>query len=559
MKKILFWEKMAKSPEESSLDSLNFYQVDEEESIRDLIRSLEEKSISKRLNFSEINPENSSIKKFIFNIMQSYPLNNSENVEYLIDAYRAALITRSKEEGRFIIGVLQLNDTLILAHCKKDPSLAEIKDKMYSVKTVLHPKNIIRADIVKKDGDLFYFSAFEYSYRFSKSHAKFWGIEPEDVGWESLGLINFIVESESIEFSLQIALDPENIKEMFENNKISPMGKINLGRESGTITKAYLFGRCLSFSAFYDFYVAENQKLMPFRDKFKKIIKSQPELFGMNDWYGHLYEEDTKNLFKIEIEGRKEIIKKDHPLYFLGFFTNVPPRIKPTNELLNKFYNSIFNNNLLRFCHVGELIKGEPVKFGSLEVYNDIKISLSALEFLNNLLNQIEDSSSKKIKLILQSMYCLFALENIDNHHFKQIFSYLNDNLIKKEIEFEFKQEGLLTKEGSVEFKSADKVKSNPTDFSKKVIVPDVKKYFENNKLSRYCILYGVEDNNGIKPNYNFPSDSLAKVENEANKELYHLGIKLIVCTIPYRDGKIISVFILPIKNETTTNSKNKI
>jgi hypothetical protein len=552
MGKIFFWEKLAKLPEEGDTEKILFNEVEEDESIRELIRSLEEKSISKKINFSEIKPENSSVKNFILEIIKSYPKGNQKEVEYLIDAYRAGLITRSKEEGKFIVGVLQLKDVLVIAHCKKDPSLAEIKDKMYSVKTVLHPKNIIRADIIEKKEGVFYFSAFEYSYKFSKSHAKFWSIEPEDVGWESLGKITFIIESETIDFPLQVSIDPEGIRELFNSKKISPFGKIELGREEGKITKVYLFGRCLSFPAFYDFYVSENEKLIPFKKKFEELIKPQTELINANSWYKSLYEEGILELSKIEIGQSKLILKKEHPRFVIGFFTKSPPGIKPKYELLWKIYQSIFENELLSFCHMGELIQGEPVKFGSFEVYNDIKINETVLNFLNSLLNQIQDCESKKIKLLLQHCFCLIALENIKNPHFKQVFSFLNNEIINKEIEVEFKNDGLLTKENFVEFKSADKVSSKPVDFTKE-IVQEIKKYSKDGSLSRYCILYGVEDNNCIKPNYNFPSDGLSKIEENVDKEIKDLNLKTKIYCIPFQKGKIISAFIIPTrKNENS-------
>jgi hypothetical protein len=546
MKKILFWEKLAKTPENEEVENPIFNEVEEDESIRELIRSLEVKSISKKLNFSQIKPENSSVRKFILDIIKSYPKGDSEKVEFLIDAYRSGLITRSKEADRFIIGVLLLNDVLVLAHCKKDPSLAEIRDKMYSVKTVLHPKNIIRADIIKKEGEVFYFSAFEYSYKFSKSHAKFWNIEPEDVGWESLGKITFIVESSTIDFPLQISIEPEQIKEMFEGDKISPLGKIKLGREEGEITKAYLFGKCLNFPVFYDFYVAENEKLIPFKKKFDEIVKTQTELKNTDSWYTNLYEEGIDGLYKKEIDKSNKILTKEHPRYLVGFFTKSPPGIKPKNELLVKIYRSIFNNEPVSFCHIGELIKGEPTNFGSLEVYNDIGIDKEILDFLNNLLNQIQDTDGKKIKLLLQYCYCLVALENINNRHFKHLFGFLNEFLISKEMAVEFGNDGLLAKENLVEFKSSDKVSPKPSNFSDEII-QELKKYTKKGN-ERCCILYGVENNNKIKPIYNYPNDALKNIEKNVNEELKNSRFKTNIEIIPFKEGIIISVFIIPKK-----------
>ena len=553
MAKILFWEKLAKPLEEEEEENILFNEVEEDESIRELIRSLEEKSISKKINFNEIKPENTSVKKFILDIIKSYPKGDQEKVEFLIDAYRSELITRSKEGSRFIIGVLQLKDVLVIAHCKKDPSLAEIKDKMYSVKTVLHPKNIVRADIIKKENGVFYFSAFEYSYKFSKSHAKFWNIEPEDVGWESLGKITFIIESETIDFPLQVSIEPEDIKEMFDNKRISPLGKIKLGREEGKITKAFLFGRCLTFPVFYDFYVAENEKLIPFKKKFEDLIKIQKQLVNVSSWSSCLYEESINEVFKLEPTGAKSIFKKEHPRFIICFFTKSHPGIKPKYELLWKMYQAIFNNELLQICHMGELVKNDPEKFGSLEIYNEIGFNNEVSEFLNSLLNQIQDIESKKIKFLLQRSYCLIAQENMKNSHLKSIFQFMMEEIIDKEIQTEFENDGLLTKENFIEFKSSDKISSKPSDFAKE-IMEDAKKYIEGGILNRYCILYGVEDNNKIVPKYNFPSDSISNIEEKVNKELKPKGVKSKIYFVPYKDGKIISVFLIPLKKDETSN-----
>lgn len=51
-----------------------------------------------------------------------------------------------------------------------------------------------------------YFPAFEFSRKLSKGHAEFWGIEPEDVSWESLGAINLVINLERFDYPVQISL-----------------------------------------------------------------------------------------------------------------------------------------------------------------------------------------------------------------------------------------------------------------------------------------------------------------------------------------------------------------
>jgi len=237
MNKIFFWEKLATKPEDEKKDSLVFHEVAEDQSIREVIRNLEGKMMGNKMDFSDVNPNNPSIKKWIKNLLNEYPKQKNEIVEDLLNEFRYALNTKSKEKEKFIVGFLQLNDTMIIAHSKKDPSLAEIKDKIYSVKTVFHPKNIIRADIIKNEDGKITLSAFEYSRKWSKGHANFWGIKPEDVGWESLGSITLNVEMERFPFPLQIPIETEQLKEMLDNKDISATGKITIGQKEGKLTK----------------------------------------------------------------------------------------------------------------------------------------------------------------------------------------------------------------------------------------------------------------------------------------------------------------------------------
>ena len=203
MVNIYFWNKVATKPEDEKEDKLSFNEVEEDQNIRDVIRSLENKIIGNKRSLRDIKPDNPSIKKWIENIMASYPKKDGDRVDDLINEFRIALFTKSKEKEKFIVGILQLNDVLVIAHCKKDPSLAEMKDKVYSVKTVLHPKNIVRADIIRNEDGEFTLSAFEYSRKFSVGHAKFWGIEPEDIGWESIGSITLNIEMERFQYPIQ--------------------------------------------------------------------------------------------------------------------------------------------------------------------------------------------------------------------------------------------------------------------------------------------------------------------------------------------------------------------
>ena len=230
---LYFWEKWALKPEDEKDDKISFHKVDDDPAIREVIRDLESKIIGKKLLFSEVSPKNASVKKWINIIREKYPERDDNVVEDLLNTFRESLYTRSKEKNRLIVGIILLNDVILLVHCKKDPSLAEWQDKIYSVKLILHPKNVLRVAIIRNEDGKTTFSAFEYSRRWSKGHAEFWGIEPEDVSWESLGNISLTVELAGFPYPLNLPVETEQLDEMIANRDISPTGKIRIGREEG--------------------------------------------------------------------------------------------------------------------------------------------------------------------------------------------------------------------------------------------------------------------------------------------------------------------------------------
>ena len=437
-KKIYFWSKLATKPEKEEKDILSFNEVEEDKSIREVIRSLENKIIGNKRDFRDIKPNNPSIKKWIEHVINLYPDRDDDIVEDIINEFRSVLYTKSKEKEKFIIGVLQLNDVFVIVHCRKDPSLAELKDKLYSVKTILHPKNIIRADIIKNEDGKLTLSAFEYSRKFSVGHAKFWGIEPEDIGWESLGSITLNVEMETFSLPFQIPIEAEQLKEMMDQKYISPTGKIKIGRENGKITKVFIYGKAMEYSQFYDFFITETEKLKNHKNKFNEIITPTPPISVFDGTIR--YEEDRNNVYEITAEGTKSIHKKEHPRFTICFFTQHYPGIKLKENFLWEIYQSIFDNKYLEVWHAGEQSSSEPTRIGSLMVYNKINLPDDLMIFSDNLLNLIQDARSRKAKLLLQSCFCRLYSENMKNKHFKVVFDFLNDSIISKEIEFEFNQ-----------------------------------------------------------------------------------------------------------------------
>jgi len=250
-------------------------------------------------------------------------------------------------------------------HCRLDPSLAEVKKKLYSVKTILHPKNILRADIIKNEDGVFTLTAFKYSKKLSKGHAEFWGLEPEDVGWEALGDIILNVELENFSFPLQIPVEVEQLSKMINDRIISPLGKIKIGREEGKITKVNVYRKIMDFPSFYEYYITESGKLEAYSKKFYEIMKVQKELSDFQEKFR--YEEDEKYVYEITTEGSIKRVKKEHPRFIVTFFTKTIPRIKPKPNLIFKVYQSIFENKSLSVWHAGEGSSQDPILIGNLK------------------------------------------------------------------------------------------------------------------------------------------------------------------------------------------------
>ena len=554
--KLYFWEKWALKPEDERDDKISFYEVDDDSTIREVIRDLEYRIIGKKLLFSDVHPDIPIVKEWIDSIRENYPERSDKDVKALLDTFRGFLYPRSKEKYRLIVGILLLNDVMLIVHCKKDPSLAELEDKIYSVKVILHPKNVLRAAIIRNEDGKTTFSAFEHSRKWSKGHADFWGIEPEDVSWEALGNISLTVELNRFPYPIQLPIEPEQLDEMIKISGISPTGKIRIGIEEGKITNVGVFKRYMDFTEFYDFYITEKEKLEDHRKKFKELIPKKHTIFdsdsNLKDKYE--YEENIEKIYEITPEGKNPIHDKKHLRYMICFFTKCYPRIKPSEKLMAQLYQSIFENNPLEIWHAGEETSTEPVTIGCLDIYNKIKITREFEELSNNFLNIIQDAASRKVKIILQSYFCDLWKKNVGNSTIRDMFDFITDAIIIKELEFEFKNEGILEKEACFEFKSADvivrsfsEVDSKPARFVKNTLIPTIRKYLENGKLTRLCILYGIEDNGAIRPLYRLKNDQITYIEKIANEELLNDKIQITAHPIPFKDGIVLSVFIIPV------------
>ncbi|WP_406655525.1 hypothetical protein V7O62_06960 [Methanolobus sp. ZRKC2] len=544
--KVYFWDKFVSNS--GTEDNMRFYEIENDLELRNVIRELESKTINHKLSFTEVSPKNASIKKWISNIRNAYPGTLQDDVEYLLDTFRESLYSRSRESNKIIVGFLLTKDVMLLIHSKKDSSLAELKDGIFSAKLILHPKNVLRATLIKNEDGRTTFSAFESSRKWSKGHAEFWGIEPESVSWDSLGNINLTIEVDSFPYPIQLALENEELDEMIRENRISPSGSIKIGRNEGRIIGVNVFKKSMDFSEFFDFYITRKENLEEQRQQFKNLVP----LHAVQNYFpeqSYKYHDDIDKVYEITAaDGMKLCHDKKHPRFKVGFFTKKYPGINPSSKFLHVLYESIFENRPLEFWHAGEATSRECFEVGSLSIFNEVELNTQMLELSNTLLNLAQDCNSKKKKYLFQNYFCEFWKKNLSNGYLSSLFDFLKDDIIKKEIAYEFENQAIIETEDFLEFKSSSDFNPKPTRFAKDTLVPTVKKYInDNGSQNRYCILYGIEDNGAINPLYHLKSDQIDIIQETTNKILadsrYHVELN----SIPFNEGNILSVFILPV------------
>lgn len=556
---IYYCEKYALKPDSDDEDQIKITKFDDAPNIHEVIQDLEGKIIGKRLLFSEVNPENPSVKKWIYSLIETYPNIQKDKTEDLINTFRERLYSRSKEKFRIIVGVFLLKDIVLLIHSKKDPAIAEWEGNINSVKLILHPKNILRVAIVKKENGTLFFSAFEYSRKWSIGHAKFWGIDPDDVTWESLGNIILRIQLEDFDHTIQMQIESDTLDEMINDNLIPPSGKIKIGKSNGKIVLVDVFRKTMEFNEFYDYYVTQKEKLEEHRKKFREIIQPGAILaFDENSKRKHKYKEIEGKLFEITTNGDQLIHEKIHPQYNICFFTNAYPRIVPSPSLIAKLYDSIFENHRFNIWHAGEETSRTPFSIGSLNIFNKCEISRKIDEMNQQLLNVISDVSGKKEKYILQYQFCEFWKSNIKNIHLRAMFDFIIEERIIPELEYEFKSDGLLAKEIPLEFKSASEFNPKIKKFTNEKLLPTIFSYMENGKLTRQCIIYGVEDDNTIIPILHLRNDLISKIEDFANPSLYEKNVQIKAFPIPVHSGVILLVLLIPLmRKDGTLNSQS--
>ncbi|MFA4876751.1 MAG: hypothetical protein WC586_05015 [Methanoregula sp.] len=546
---IFYCEKYALKPDTEEEDKIKISTFDDDSNIREVLRDLEGKIIGKRLLFSDVSPQNPSVKKWINHLMENYPALREDTVEDLINTFREALYSRSKEKFRIIVGIFLLKDAVLLIHSKKDPAIAEFEGTINSVKLILHPKNILRVAIIKEENGTVFFSAFEYSKKWSRGHAEFWKIDPEDVSWDSLGNIILRIEVEGFDHGMQMQIESEDLDAMIKDDRISPSGNIKIGKSEGKIVLVDVFRKTLDFNEFYDFYITQQENLEEHRKKFRELIQPGAiQSFDVKSKTKHKFKDYEEKVFEITSTGEQLIHQKNHPMYTICFFSDVYPRIVPSKSLISKLYDAIFENHRFDIWHAGEETSRSQYTIGALNIFNNCKVSREFNELSQKFLNVISDVAGKKEKYLLQFQFCQFWKANLMNEHLNSMFDFISEDRLIPELKFEFKNDGLFTKENQLEFKSASEFNGKIAKFTKDTLLPTIDKYIdEDGLLTRNCILYGVEDDNSINPILHLGSDMIPKIEELSNPSLKPKNIQIKAFPIPVNSGIILLILLLPI------------
>jgi len=553
MSEIYYWEKQAAKIEEEEEDVLiEDVNLSDRFDLREVIRNLENRIIEERIPFGDLNPNNSLVKRLPKKMFDEYPKKRSDFAEILLDTFRGSLRTSSRRKN-FIVILLQLNDVMVIAHCKKDKSLAQIGDLRTVVKNLLNPTIVRRAGIINKIGDgNLSFAAFAYNRQIAHGFADFWGIEPDLIGWDSLGSIELVIQFDNFELPFMLPVEMEKFNELVENDKITPSGKVNIGNIKGRVRQTKAFQKEYSFRDFFNNIVNSREQLDEYRKKFFEIIPKENirnSQKNLDDFFNKKYDyvEDESGVYKINVRGRDLEIKKEHPRFDVCFFTKVFPRIKPDDKFLWKIYNSIFESTPLKIWHAGEDSNEEPIILGSLSIFNLIEIQDEHNELMNNLLSQIRDAKGNKISNILKLVFLKLSYKVFQSNHLKFIFEFLEKEIIMKEITSDFKNLGVLDDESDlIDFKLANVLNSKPTKAASNIC--DLIKKYHKNQRKIASIIYGISDNKRIQPIYWLKSDIITTIEELVKKELEENNLLYDVnCFgIPHNDGRILCILIIP-------------
>lgn len=545
-----FWEKEASSPEPGKHDRPKLYRIEDNTHLRLLVRDLRHRTFVSKIPLTTINPQDTSIIKWISLIRNSFPKLEHDAIDDLITNYRGKLKTSSKKHGKFIIGALLIERILILVHSRIDPGLIRGDKgdmKMYTADLVLHPKSVIRADLLDFGEDEMLLSPYEYDRTYSKGHAEFWGIRPRDVYWEHTDSIRFVYSLDSEEGEVIRPASFDEVGRMLESGELSTTGEARWGAQEAAVSRVEVSRSSMSFSDFYQQYILLSEDVAVHSEFFRNLIS--PGVLAAYDASRknkYDYEEDLQHLFQCAFPEHKDFKEKKHPNYILCYFTEVFPGIRPLPPLTETFYRALFSTSAASVLHVGEPISVEPICIGNLHVYNEIEIEEGTLEFVNELIVKLSDYSSKKGRAVLEGVAARILKHSVSNLHLPLIFDFIYDDYIAKKMDGAFARGNTIAKESEIEFKSKDDFLSSGKRFVENKLVPDILRYTNSTEHPRMCIIYGINDDGTVDPIANLPSDRLTAIQNLANKRLLKARIVVETHAIKAKGGFLLLVIFVP-------------
>lgn len=531
---------------------------------RRVLQQLGPRKGDKEIPFTGVKGKYPNIIRLINRIIGSYPEPDNEAVDGLIDYYRESLRTRSKEVDKHIVVVILLDDTFLIAHCKKDLAIAEWQNKVEAVDQLLSPDNVIRAGVIKHSKDAITFYAYEKYSTMRKGHADFWGILVDRVNWGLPGEFALNVELDDFGYPLQVPADTERLKEFVDEGIVSQDGTIKIANLTCRIVDVQYGRRHIAFQEVYDICIKEGAKLKENVEKFQELL-TQTKGAAKVDGLGLpiRYCEDEERVYRHTSGGNEPVFDKSISRFTMCFFTRTAPGITPGKKLIKRLYDGVFcrAKKQVDICHAGLPTAEEPFTIGNLNVYNDAGMGPDAVHeadlFHRELLSKIADAKGKKEGLLLEMALCEYWKKNLKCGHLVDLFDFIIDTRLQPALSREFGHGGMLSKEGCVEFKSARKIENeagydedervNRDKFVNAILVKTIKKYVKNGMITRHCIIYGIEDDGKIKCVYNLKNDDAKTIEDEGNKALADENVKISVYPIPFNDEFLLAVFMEPV------------
>ncbi|MDD4594937.1 MAG: hypothetical protein PHY33_07480, partial [Methanobacteriaceae archaeon] len=192
VEQVLLYSKPAKY-EETQEDNPKKTVLKLDSELKDFLKKLSEHTLGENIPFINITPNNTSIKTWISNLKNTYPQPYPRDVNDLLNTFRESLNSSSKQ-SKYNVCLILYKDLIILYHTKQTENLLDYD-------------SIFRAGIIKTINNRILFSSYEKNRKWSKGHAKFWGIHLENLKWSNISDIILQIKLENFQYPLHLPLE----------------------------------------------------------------------------------------------------------------------------------------------------------------------------------------------------------------------------------------------------------------------------------------------------------------------------------------------------------------